>query len=109
MLLKVFFFWSPLENWAAPEVGDVVPETKCTLDWTILILGVLVSMMFRTTFNAARDVIAVALSMAKRLAFIEFWKAMALFMEFFDNQFGIKQRLNIVNVLIIFVRVDLHK
>jgi len=31
------------------------------------------------------------------------------FYDVFDNQFGIKQRLNIVNVLVIFIRVDLYK
>lgn len=102
----LFFLWSPLEDWAAPKVGGVAPETKCTLDWTILVFGELVS-MFRITFNAARDLIAVGLSMAKRLAFMALWKA--LFLEFFDSQFCIKQQLNIVNILVIFVRVDLHK
>jgi len=73
VLLKVFFFTS-LKDWTAPEVGGVVPGAKCTLGWTISVLGALVSMMFCTTLNATGDLVVIVL--AKIMAFMAFWKVM---------------------------------
>jgi len=46
------------------------PEQSAQLGRTFRVLGALVGMMFRTTFYAAGNVVAIVLRVAKRLAFM---------------------------------------